>query len=282
MSYFCQLLMKRIVFAFLLITLFSACSNQFAKVVKSKDIEYKFKMAQQYYAKGKYQYAQQLFEDLFPYIKGTQRYEDMYYKYAYSMYYQKDYMNAENLFKAFIETFPNSAKAEECEYMRAYSFYKQSPKVDLDQVPTTKTIALMQAFINGHQGSSRVKEATEIIDKCRAKLEEKDFKAAQLYYNLGFFKAAAISYASLMENFPDSDKSPEYKLWVIKSYFKYAEMSIEEKQAERFEKVLSECEDFVDRYPESKLKQEVSKYKSQSSDLINKAKYEQAKKATQR
>lgn len=282
MSYFCPLRMKRIVFALLLITVFSACSNQFAKVVKSKDIEYKFKMAQQYYAKGKYQYAQQLFEDLFPYIKGTQRYEDMYYKYAYSMYYQKDYMNAENLFKAFIETFPNSAKAEECEYMRAYSFYKQSPKVDLDQVPTTKTIALMQAFINGHQGSSRVKEATEIMDKCRAKLEEKDFKAAQLYYNLGFFKAAAISYASLMENFPDSDKSPEYKLWVIKSYFKYAEMSVEEKQAERYGKVLTECEDFADRYPESKLKTEVTKYKSQSSDLINKAKNEQAKKATQR
>ena len=69
--------------------------------MKSKDYEYKYKMAEQYYAAKNYSFAQQLFEDIFPYVKGTTRYEDMYYKFAYSYYYQKDYLNAENLFKSF-------------------------------------------------------------------------------------------------------------------------------------------------------------------------------------
>ena len=79
-------------------------------------------MAEQYYAKKKYNQAQILFEELFPIVKGTPQFEDLYYKYAYCAYYQRDYMNAENLFKNFAEVFPNSPKAEEMDYMRALHF----------------------------------------------------------------------------------------------------------------------------------------------------------------
>lgn len=238
-------------------------------------------MAEQYYAKGKYSNAQQLFEDLFPYIKGTNRFEDMYYKYAYTAYYQKDYANAENLFKSFRETFPTSPKSEEAEYMRAYSFYKQSPKIELEQTNTQKAISLMQVFINQYPNSTRVKEATKIIDEGRQKLETKEFKSAALYYNLGYFRAAAVAYTTLIENYPDSDRADEYKLNVIKAYYKFAEMSIVEKQQERYEKVISEVEDFNDRFPESKYVTEVNTYRTLSSNNIKNIQDEQAKKANQ-
>lgn len=260
--------MKKIVFLLIIAVGFSSCASKFAKVLKSKDYEYKYKKAEQYYVLKKYNYAQQLFDDLFPYLKGTQRFEDMYYKYAYTFYYQKDFLNAENLFKSFVEMFPTSTKAEECEYMRAYCFYQQIPKVELDQTPTNKTMSLMQAFINAHPGSSKVKEANYIIDQCREKLELKEFKSAQLYYNLGYFKAAAIAFASVLDNYPYSDKADEYKLLVIKSYFRYAEMSVEDKQKERYEQVINECTDFLDRFPNSQLKDEVSKYKTQSDNFL--------------
>lgn len=259
----------------------ASCSTKFGKVLKSKDNEYKYKMAEQYYAKGKYNYAQQLFEEVFPYLKGTARFEDMYYKYAYTSFYLEDYMNAENLFKSFVETFPNSTKAEEAEYMRAYSYYKQSPRVELDQTNTQKAIALMQVFINQHPNSAKAKEAAHIIDEGRRKLEEKEFKAAQLYYNLGYFRAAAVAYGTLMENYPDSEKADEYKLNIIKSYYRFAEMSIEERQMERYEKVITEVSDFADRFPESKLMTEVNNYKTLSLNHIKSIKDEQAKTATQ-
>lgn len=247
---------------------FGSCTSKFGKIQKSKDNEYKYKMAEQFYAKKKYNYAQILFEDLFPWVKGTARFEDMYFKYANCAYYLRDYLSAENLYKSFYETFPNSNKAEEAEYLRAYSFYKQSPKVDLDQTNTTKTMALMQAFINTHPNSPKKQEASDIIDLCRGKIETKEFNSANLYYQLGYFKAAAIAFATLIENFPDSEKSEEYKLMVIKAYYKYAEMSVEEKQSERFTKVITECTDFNDRFPESKLQTEVEKYKNQSQNFL--------------
>jgi outer membrane protein assembly factor BamD len=254
--------------------------HKFGQVLKSKDNEFKFKMAEQYYVNKKYSFAQQLFEDLFPTMRGTERFEDMYYKVAYCYYYEKDYLNAENYFKTFTETFPSSKKTEECEYMRAYTYYLQSPKVELDQTNTTKAIALMQAFISTHPSSSRQKEANDIIDKCREKLELKEFKSAELYFNLGYYKASAIAFANVSENFPDSKNADEYKLQMIKSYFKYAEQSYEEKQVERFEKVLSECVDFNERFTDSKLLIEVNKYKTQTTNYLKNLKNEQIKKAS--
>ncbi len=255
-------------FILLLTVLSVSCASKFSKVMKSTDYEYKYKMAEKYFADKKYSNAQVLFEDLFPIYKGTPKYEDLYFKYAYTAYNLKDYANAENLFKTFVESFPNSLKLEEADYMRAYCFYKQSPKAPLDQTNTAKAMGQMQVFINTHPGSQRVVQATEIINESRAKMEKKEFLNAELYLNLGYFKAAAIAFNSLIDNFPDTYKGDEYKVMVIKSYFQYAKMSVETRQSERFEKVISECQDFEDRFPDSKLLAEVENYRTLSKNNI--------------
>ena len=260
--------MLRIFIFLIIVGTFSSCASKFSKILKSTDYEYKYKMAEKYYVEKKYSNAQILFEDLFPVYKGTPKYEDLYFKYAFTAYNQRDYVNAENLFKTFVETFPNSPKAEEADYMRAYSYFKQSPKAALDQTNTAKAMGQMQVFINTHPGSQRVFEATQIIEQSRTKMETKDFLNAQLYFNLGYFKAAAIAFSSLIDNFPDTNKGDEYKLMVIKSYYQYAKMSVEERQAERFDKVVVESQDFNDRFPDSKLLKTVENYKSLSLNNI--------------
>jgi outer membrane protein assembly factor BamD len=144
--------------------------------------------------------------------------------------------------------------------LEAYTYYKQSPKPELEQSNTNKAIGMMQTFINTHIGSAKNKEAQEIIDKLVKKLEQKELKSAELYFNLGQYKAAAIAFTSLINNYPDSPSSDSYKLMIIKSFYNYANMSIEEKKAERFSKVISEVHDFQDRFPESKLLKEAEKF----------------------
>jgi len=244
-----------------------SCSK-FSKVQKSTDYDYKLRMAEKYYVAQKYHYAQQLYEELFPLMKGQPQFEDLFYKYAYCSYYLNDWMQAENLFKQFVEVFPSSPKAEEMEFMRAYTYYRQSPKPSLDQTNTQKTIGLMQTFINTHPNSPKNKEASEIMDKCRAKLEEKGYSSATLYYNMSHYRAAAIAFTSLMNDFPDSQKSDAYKLQVIKSYYLFAMNSVEEKKLARFEQVITECNDFIDRFPESSLKKEVENYQTLSKNNL--------------
>ena len=160
----------RIIIFVLIIALLAGC-NSFNKIMKNKDPEYKLRMAEKYYVKKKWSQAYQLYEDVAPYFKAMKEFEDIYYKMGYCQYYMEDYLNAENFFKTYLELFPNSTRAEEMDYMRAYTFYSQSPKAELDQTNTMKAMGLMQAFINTHPGSPRIKEANEIIDKFRDKLE---------------------------------------------------------------------------------------------------------------
>lgn len=252
-------------------------NKSMTKILKNPDAAYKLRMAEQFYVKKKYTKAQLVYEDVMPYYKGDKAFEDIYYKYAYCAFYLQDYMNAENLFKSFLEIFPNSTRAEEIDYMRAFSFYKQSPKPELDQTNTVRSMGMMQVFINTHPGSARIKEANEIIDICRAKLEVKDYKSAVLYYDLGQFRAAGVSFTTLLDAYPESAKADEYKLWIIKSYFRFAEMSVEEKRVERYEQVISECNAFTDRFPDSKLKKDADEFLKLSQSNIKTLNNEQVK-----
>lgn len=274
----------KIALAFLFIPFFilAGCSSQFSRVLKSKDYNYKLKMADAYYKQKRYKNAEELYIELFPVFKGTDKFEELYYKYAYCSYYQGNYPDAENLFKGFLEVFPNSSKAEEVAYMHSYTFYKQSPKVELDQINTTKAIGMMQSFISTHPNSPRIKDANDIIAKCRYKLELKEYKTAQLYYNLQHYRAAGISFTNLLNDYPESSKGDEYMLMAVKSYYQFAKMSIFEKQEERFEKVSTEYFDFADRFPDSKLLKEAESYKNLSLNNIKQLQNEQTKTPAER
>ena len=260
----------------------ASCNSQFSKVLKSKDFDYKLKKADEYFAAKKYRNAGELYVELFSVFKGTDKFEELYYKYAYCSFYQKNYADAENLFKGFLEVFPNSSKAEEVAYMHAYTFYLQSPIAELEQINTSKAIGMMQSFINTYPNSSRVKDAIEIIAKSRAKLELKEYKTAQLYYNLQQYRAAGLSFANLLISYPESARGEEYMLMAIKSYYQFAKLSVYDKQEERYQKVTTEYFDFADRYPESKLLKEAENYKNLSVNNIKQIQNEQAKTPAER
>lgn len=259
-----------------------SCNNSFNKVLKSKDFDYKLQMADKYYGEKKYNKAQQLYVELFSVFKGTDKFEDLYYKYAYCSYYLKDYLNAENLFKDFLGVFPNSTKSEEIAYMQAYSYYRQSPKVELDQANTLKARDMMLTFMNNYPNSGRLKDAQEIVNLCRKKQEKKDFISAKLYYNIGQYQAAGIYYNNLVNDYPDSQSGDEYLYMALKSNFEFASESIADKQQERFEKVVAEYFDFIDRFPDSKYLKKAENLKNQSEKNINQLKNEQINKTASR
>jgi outer membrane protein assembly factor BamD len=264
-----------LLFGTIFLIAFCGCSrNNLSKILKSGDAEYRLRMAEKFFASQKYAKAQLIYEDLFPLLKNDPRFEDLYYKYAYCMYYQRDFMNAENLFKGFLEVFPKSQRAAEIDFMRAYCFYRQSPRVELDQVPTQKAVGFLQAHLNNYPESPKSEEALKLIDLCYQKLEKKEWNSASLYYNLGSFRAAAIAFTNLLNHYPQSANADQYKLMIIKSYFEYAQMSVDAKKEERFQKVIEEYYDFVDRFPESNLLKEAEKYLKNSQKNLNTIKNE--------
>ena len=94
-----------------------------------------------------------------------------------------------------------------------------------------------------------------------------------------------MAFAVLIDDFPDSDNSDTYALSSIKSYYRYAELSVAEKQGERFEKVVADVNDFEQRFPGSKLLADATNYKTQAENNLKKLQTqnnEQIKATTQR
>lgn len=257
-----------VVIAFLFV-LFSSCSTQ-DKLIKSKDYAMIYQKANEHYANKKWFKATELYEKVIPAFKGTKDYEDLYYKYTYSFYYMRDYLTASYQFKNFVDLFPKSARADEMEFMYATSLFKMSPRAELDQTNTEKSIEVLQSYINAHPESKHITEANNYIDLGRAKIEFKSKRAAQLYYDMEEYKAASVAYQALIQSFPESDDIDLYQYMTIKSFFNYAKLSNESKQEERFSEVISAFSKLKEYYPKSKYLPEAKQLQSTAQNNINK------------
>ncbi len=236
-----------VLFSFL--TVFSSCSG-YEQLLKSDDFTLKYEKATEYYNKGSYSRALPLFKQLLTVEKGTEREEQLMYYIAYSHYGQNDYLIASSLFKNYYTFFPNTPRSAECHYMSAYCNYLASPKSTLDQTVTFKAMESFQTFVNAYPASDSVEAANRMIDLMRRKLEAKTMDAADLYYKTRNYRAAAIAYQNLLNDFPDIPQSEYIGFLVVQSYFEFAQQSITCKQPERYGDAIGAAQKFREKYSE--------------------------------
>lgn len=251
-SYFCSMVKKRILF-FSLITvlLFTSCSK-YQKLLKSSDNDLKYSKALEYYEKGEYFRAQQLFDQILVFFRGTEKAEKIAYLNAYCYYNQRDYILAGYYFNSFTSSFPSSQYAEECAFMSAYCNYHDSPISSLDQTNTVAAISALQLFINQYPNSQRIDQCNQLIDELRAKLEKKAFDISMLYYKMGDFKAAIISLNNLLKEYPDTREREMVLYSLLDAKYKYAVNSVPEKKQERLESALDAYRTIQTEYPTGK------------------------------
>ena len=243
--------MKYILCLLCSIMLVSSCSK-YQKLVKSSDMEAKYKAAVNYYDKKDYYHALQLFEELITVFRGTARAEQSYYYYAFCTYNVDDYPMAAYQFNNFVSSYPNSKYAEEMQFMYAFCFYKDSPTSSLDQTNTLDAIEKFQLFTNKFPKSDRVAEANKLIDELRMKLERKAFDNARLYYRTENYKAAIYSFENFLKDFPGSDNKEESLYLSLRSAYLYANNSVEAKKGERFKSTIEQYYKLIDSFPQSR------------------------------
>jgi outer membrane protein assembly factor BamD len=250
----------RIKFILLVISLLivAACSK-YEKILRSQDMELKYRKALEYYNKKDYSRAATVYEQIVNVFKASARGDSVYYYYAYSYYYQDDYIMAGHIFKELASAYTRSGFAEEAEYMSGYCFYKQSPRPSLDQENTRMAIQAFQYFMYKFPESRYVPECKRLIEEMNNKLVDKAYKNARLYYDLGYYKSSIISLKNCLNKYPDTKYREELMYMMYESSFKLADNSVESKKRDRFQNALDEYYSFVGEFPKSKYIKEVEK-----------------------
>jgi len=251
----------------LIVFIISSCSN-YQKLLKSTDNEEKYEMAIVYYNQGDYYRAKELFEEVLPFFRGTDKAEILYYYYSYCHYEQGDNILASYYFKRFTKNFPNSKYAEECLYMSAYCKSLDSPKYSLDQTNTIEAINELQLFIDVFPNSDRVTECYELINNLKLKLERKMFEISKLYLKMDHYQAAITSFNSMLKTYPNTNYREDVLFYLTESYYYYAINSIASKQKERLQETLEVYDLFVTNYPDSGYKKHADNYYKNSRKLL--------------
>lgn len=224
--------MNKIIYVFLLVVLFSSCS-EYQKAVKSEDVAVKLTAATNKYEAGKYEKAIRLFEQIAPVYRGKPEAENMFYMFAQSYYKTKQYYLAGYQFESFAALYPKSSKAEEAAFLSAKSYSYLSPVYTLDQVDTDKAIAKMQTFIDTYPNSQYLSEANIVAKELREKLEKKAFEIARQYNTISDHKAAIKAMDNFVSDYPGTPFKEKALYYKLDSSYKLAINSVPAKMEER-------------------------------------------------
>lgn len=277
---------KKVVVVAFFLGLLISCNKTYEKAMKSKDPEFILNAADQLYEAEKWPYAIELYRKVASAYAGTQEAEEIAYKSAYANFNDKNYPLAAQQFKNFYAGFNRSDRAEEALYMSAFSYYQGSPKYNLDQTNTYKAIVELQNFIDTYPASDKVQEANKYINELQQKLERKAFEIAKAYHKTLKYKAAAVSFANFLDDFPDSDLIEEANMYLVRSRAELAIKSIFDKKELRLKDAATTYRLFVKKYPNSEFRKEADEWQQKIEEEIaihDKAlkQFEEQKKNTQ-
>ena len=263
---------KNIIITLLLAVALSSC-GEYNKLLKSTNYEYKYEAAKNYFAKGKYNRAATLLNELITILKGTDKAEESLYMLAMSYYNQKDYSTAAQTFITYCNTYPRGTFAELASYYAGKALFLDTPEARLDQSGTYTAIQQLQKFMEYYPGSSHKQEAQQMIFDLQDKLVLKDFLAAKLYYDLGNYlgnnyESAVITAQNALKDYPYTHHREELSILILRAKHEMAQNSIEEKKQERFRETVDEYYAFKNEFPNSKHIKEAGKIFDSASKEI--------------
>jgi outer membrane protein assembly factor BamD len=252
----------------------SGC-GEYNRVLKSKDVDYKYEYAKKAYEEQKYVQASTILTDLITPLRGGPKGEESLYLLAMSYYKNKDYMNSGVYFKTYYTRYPRGKYIEDARFYCANGYDLESPDPQLDQSVTLKAIEEYQAYIDYFPKGDRVEIAQESMFRLQDKLTLKELQNALLYYNMGMYlgnnyESAIVVSQNAIKNYPYSKYKEEFEMLILKSKYQIAKNSVDEKKEDRYRDVIDEYYSFINNYPESSNKKEAENiYKISKNHVKN-------------
>ena len=225
--------------------------NDYNKVLKSPDLDYKFERAVAYVDSGQCMGALPILDELAGLTRGTERAREVQWHLARAHYCVRDLYLARYHYKSFAKSFPYDPRAEEASFQSALCSYRLSPQASLDQTETRAAIEELQLFMNRYPASARRDTSQFMVSTLRRKLDDKDFELAALYHTTQHYKAATLALAQHLRDHPDSPHREEAQWLILDAAYQYAQLSTDRRKIERYGEAIAAFHNFVARYPKS-------------------------------
>ena len=243
--------MKRFIILVLGTAFLFSCKSQYEVLLNSNDVDTKYEAAFEYYNNGKYSKAAALFESLSMLTTGTEKDDTVQYYWGLSNYRFRDYYTAETNFDHFLEYFPRSPFASEARFLRLDCLYRSTLRYELDQNPTYKAMNAISEYMKEYPASVHMEACRLMMDDLEARLDTKAFEAARLYYKMEDYIASRVAFRNVLKDDSENMYREDILYYIAMSSYKYAQLSVQKKQKERYMTFVDDYLNFKSEYPES-------------------------------
>lgn len=240
------------------------------------DYDYKYELAKAYYMEGEYSQSSSLLEGVLAFMKGTIYAEESLYMLSMCYYNMGDYVTASQYFTTYFNTYPKGIYAEIARFMSAKALYQDTPDPRLDQSSTIRAINEIQVFMEYYPYSPYRQSAHDMLYELHDRLVEKEYRAAQLYFDLGNYmgnnyQACIITAQNALNDYPYTKLREELSILILRARFHMAKESVAEKMLDRYRDTIDEYHSFKNDYPESKYTKEADKIYRDAQKALKKS-----------
>ena len=263
---------KNILITLLAALLLSSC-GEYNKLLKSTDYEYKYEAAKNYFAKGQYNRAATLLNELIAILKGTDKAEESLYMLGMSYYNQNDYQTAAQTFTQYYNVYPRGTYTELARFHAGKALYLDTPEPRLDQSGTYNAIQQLQMFLEYFPNSAKKDEAQNMIFALQDKLVMKEYLSAKLYYNLGNYlgnnyESCVITAQNALKDYPYTNMREDLSILILRAKYDMAVFSVEDKREERYREAVDEYYAFKNEFPESKYMKDADRIFKEAQKIL--------------
>ena len=221
------------------------------------------------YNNGKYTRAAQYFQGVFDYGRTHEWADDARLQLARAYRNNREYILAASEYSSFSSVYRGDERVPIAEFERAMTFYERSPAIELDQTSTRRGIEVFNLYIQRFPQHDSVATAMLRVGELRQKLADKQFHAAGLYERRGLYEAAALSYETVFDKYPDTPLADDALLGALRCYIEFSARSIQQRQAERLETAIGHFERLVQIFPDSELIEEASILRQEADSRLD-------------
>jgi len=234
-----------------------SCKTQYEMLLNSNDVEMKYDAAFEYFNAGKFARAAEVFESLSMLTDGTAKDDTVRYYWGLSNYNAKDYYTADTNFEQFLESYPRSPFASDARYLRLDCLYRQTLRYELDQTPTYKAINSISEYILEYPSSEHISSCRDMLVDLNERLDRKAYEAAKLYYRMEDYIASRVAFRNVLKDDSDNVYREDILYYIAMSSYKYAYLSVPEKQKERYLTFVDDYFNFIGEIPDSHYRKEL-------------------------
>jgi outer membrane protein assembly factor BamD len=131
---------------------------------------------------------------------------------------RREWVTAALEFNRLASDHPASPWAERARYQACLSYYELSPRPQLDQEYTAVAIEHCRALALHYPNGEFTPRAREIIDELTSRLAEKEYLAAEHYFNRRAMDSAIIYYQVITTEYPTTVWAPRALLRMYQAY----------------------------------------------------------------